>query len=379
MNRVQIAVLVGIAAGFAAGLILSQCGGSAVRLPAYEQERAAAEAALEKLPAPSRRFALVARMVTPAVVHVAAYGKRPVDDPFARFLEDDEFFRRFFHRFRRFQEVRSMGSGVLVDADGHIVTNAHVVRGAQKVTVRLGDGRVFAARLLGLDDSTDLAVLDIEGENLPFAELGDSETVEVGDWVLAVGNPFGFEQTVTAGIVSAKGRTNVGVAEFEDFIQTDAAINPGNSGGPLVDMNGKVIGISAAIASRSGGYQGIGFAIPSNVVRFVKDSILRHGCVRRGFLGLHMQTMTQALARSLHMPYRPGVLVVEVLAGSPAERAGLKVGDLITAVGGRAVKSATRLRNIIATCEMGEALELEVWRGTERVRVKAHLRRTMGE
>jgi len=264
-----------------------------------------------------------------------------------------------------------MGSGVIVDKEGHVLTNHHVVAGAQVIIVKLADGRTFEAELLGSDPLTDLAVLKIDGDNLPFAELGDSDEVEVGQWVLAIGNPFGFGWTVTAGVISAKGRANVGVAEFEDFIQTDAAVNPGNSGGALVDLNGKVVGITTAIISRTGGYQGISLAIPSNMAKAVMASIIKHGRVLRGYMGWTLVTMSPQLARRLRIRFRPGVFVWEVLRNSPAEKAGIRPGDIVTSINGKSVSDARRLRNIIATYQAGRRVELEVWRGRKRLLINA--------
>ena len=366
--RGMVSVIGGIVAGIAVGLVVSQCGMTEkVMLPAYDKEAKRLRDELAKLPKPSNRFVLAARLVKPAVVNIQAFGRQMVEHPFAR-LFGDEFFRRFF---REFRDVRSLGSGVIVDKKGYVLTNHHVVRGASLILVKLTDGRTFTAKLLGSDPLTDLAVLKIDGENLPTAELGDSDSLEVGQWVLAIGNPFGFGWTVTAGIVSAKGRANVGVAEFEDFIQTDAAVNPGNSGGPLVNLDGKVVGITTAIISRTGGYQGISLAIPSNMAKVVMRSIIKYGRMIRGYMGWTLVTMTPQFARRLRMRFRPGALVWEVLRNSPAEAAGIRPGDVITALNGKKVTDAKRLRNIIATYEAGKKIELTIWRGNHKMTITA--------
>jgi serine protease Do len=358
MKSWQIILILVFAVGLIAGFCCSRFNIFPSRLPAYPEVQSKLARELGKLPAPSKRFVLVAKLVTPAVVHVTTRGERRVHDPFA------DFFREFSPRRRGgMMPVTSFGSGVIVDTKGHVITNHHVVQYAREVTVKLGDGRQFEAAVLGSDPQTDLAILKISGSNLPTAELGNSDKIEVGEWVLAIGNPFGLEQTVTSGIISAKGRSNVGIAELEDFIQTDAAVNPGNSGGPLVGMNGKVIGITSAIASNTGGYQGIGFAIPASMVRVVMKGILKQGKVLRGWLGVYITDMTQELAKELGITYRRGVYVEEVVPDSPAAKAGLKEGDVVTKANGEKLTSATQLRNVIAATEIGKELRLSYCRG----------------
>ncbi len=336
-------------------------------LPAYQLQQKELSEELAKEPMPSRRFVILAKLVTPAVVHITCHGERVVQDPFA------DLFEGFFGQRRRRSgvvPVTSFGSGVLVDKEGHILTNHHVIRNATKVVVKLSDRREFEAKVLGSDPKTDLALLEIGGENLPTAEMGNSDKIEVGEWVLAIGNPFGLEQTVTSGIISAKGRANVGIAEFEDFIQTDAAVNPGNSGGPLIDMDGRIVGITSAIASSTGGYQGIGFAIPINMARAVMRDIIKEGKVRRGWLGVYITDFTPQLAKDLGLTYTPGVYVEDVVAESPAAKVGLKAGDIITEVNGVDVTSATQLRSVIATTEVGTAVTLTYQRSGKEARVK---------
>ncbi|MFW6050791.1 MAG: Do family serine endopeptidase [Myxococcota bacterium] len=270
---------------------------------------------------------------------------------------------------------QGVGSGVLVGEDGILLTNHHVVDGARSIRVTLADGRKLGAEVVGLDPPTDLAVLRLEGEPedlvpLPF---GDSSRLRLGDVVLAVGNPFGMGQTVTMGIVSAKGRANVGIVDYEDFIQTDAAINPGNSGGALVDTEGRLVGINTAILSRTGGYQGIGFAIPSNMAKAVMDSLLEHGRVVRGWLGVAIQDVDAELAAAMDLSTSDGVVVADVVEGGPADEAGLQRGDVIVAMDGEAAESTGRLRNQIAMRGAGKRVTLEVLRGEERRRLEATL------
>ena len=363
MKRWQVVVALVFIAGAIGGFCCSQFDIFPSRLPAYQFQQEKLTEELSKVPAPSRRFVTVARLVTPTVVHITCRGEQRVSDPFADFF--GEFFGRRFGR--RIVPTTAFGSGVIVDSGGHVLTNHHVIRNASKVVVKLGDGREFEAQVLGSDPQTDLAVLKIPGDNLPAAELGDSDKIEVGEWVLAVGNPFGLEQTVTSGIISAKGRANVGIAEFEDFIQTDAAVNPGNSGGPLVSMDGKVIGITSAIASNTGGYQGIGFAIPANMARVVMDEIISQGKVRRGWLGIYMVDLTQQLAKDLGIPYVRGVYVDQVVPESPAAKAGLREDDIITKANGAELTSSAQLRNVIATTGIGKTITMTYSRdGKER-------------
>jgi serine protease Do len=261
---------------------------------------------------------------------------------------------------------RESGTGFVLRADGIALTNNHVVAGAGRVIAKLADGREVDARVVGVDAPSDLAVLQLQPlpDGVPYVpvELGDSDALDVGDWVLAIGSPFGLEQTVTAGIVSAKGRSRVGIAAYEDFIQTDAAINPGNSGGPLVGLDGRVVGITTAIATRTGGYQGVGFAIPAGMARDVAADILAHGHVVRGWAGVSIQDASPELAQCMGLGARGGALVGGVVPGGPAEAANLAAGDLIVGAGGREIENSTRLRNVITRAKIGAPLVLQVVR-----------------
>jgi serine protease Do len=313
-------------------------------------------------------FAAIVQANKDSVVNINVSGTRAAsaspfgggdDDPLA------EFFRRFGGPQQRGVPVRGLGSGFIVSPDGLILTNAHVVEGATEVTVRLNDRREFRARLLGTDKPTDIAVLKIEAGNLPAVRIGDSRNVRVGEWVLAIGSPFGFESTVTAGIVSATSRS-LPDGTYVPFIQTDAAVNPGNSGGPLFNMKGEVIGINSQIYSRTGGYQGVSFAIPVDVAIKVRDQLVRTGRVERGRIGVSIQEVTQPLAQSFGMPRPEGALVTSVENRGPAAKAGLEPGDVILSVDGRPVRNSGELPPMIADVKPGTTTQIEIWRKGER-------------
>jgi serine protease Do len=323
----------------------------------------------------STAFKTISREVAPSVVHVTSI---ELIEPTTSQRESEDLFRQFFFR-HGFpnpwgspfelnppqtgpQERRGEGSGVIVSKDGYIITNNHVVDGADELTVRLSDQRELKAEVVGTDPESDVAVLKVDADHLVPAHLGDSTAIEVGDWVVAVGDPFGLDHTVTAGIISAKGRGNMGLATFENFIQTDAAINPGNSGGPLVDLDGQVIGINTAITTQTGGSLGIGFAIPSNMVQNVFDGILKHGKVERGWLGIVIQPLTPDLAKSFGYEGHNGALVGEVVAGGPAAEAGLEAGDIIVEFDGKPVDSSRDLQLAVAADPPNKKISLEAFR-----------------
>ena len=254
------------------------------------------------------------------------------------------------------------GSGAIIRSDGYILTNHHVVGEADKITVQLYDGQELKARLIGTDPATDISVIKIEGTDMPVLQMGDSDNILVGESVIAIGNPFGLSHTVTFGIVSAKGRTGMGIAEYEDFIQTDAAINPGNSGGPLVDLEGKIVGVNTAIFSRSGGYQGIGFAVPINMARRVMNELIETGQVSRGWLGVGIQDMTPELAKAFGLDQAKGSLVTGVMPGTPAEKAGLQKGDVILRLNGSTIENSNGLRNLVAEARADAKVDLDLVR-----------------
>ncbi|MGH8635027.1 MAG: Do family serine endopeptidase, partial [Burkholderiales bacterium] len=310
--------------------------------------------------------------VTPAVVNISVITRTPLE---ANPLFADPFFRRFFNLPDRPQrQEQSAGSGVIVDAArGYVLTNHHVIRNAEQVVVTLKDRRQLPAKLVGTDPGTDIAVLQIEAKGLSAIRIGDSDALQVGDYVIAIGNPFGIGQTVTSGIVSALGRSGLSPEGFEDFIQTDASINPGNSGGALVNLRGELVGINSAIIGPSGGNVGIGFAVPSNMARAVLAQIARFGEVRRGRLGIEMVDLTPDIAKKLGVDAAEGVVIAGVHAGSAAEKAGLRERDVVVALGGRPVRAAAELRARLGLTPVGEEIELRVLRGSESRVIRARI------
>ena len=316
----------------------------------------------------SNALAEITDVARPSVVNISTTSTMTMEEnPFGDLL-NDPFFQRFFgdqfHHPDHKREYKSsaLGSGVIVSNQGYILTNNHVVKDADKIKVVLYDKREFTGKVVGTDSKTDLAVVKIDAKDLPTMTFGESGKLKTGDVVLAIGNPFGLNQTITMGIVSAVGRSNVGIADFEDFIQTDAAINPGNSGGALVNGSGELIGINTAIFSTSGGYMGIGFAIPADMAKSVMDSIIKSGKVIRGWLGVSIQDLTPELAESLGFKGTVGALISGVESGSPADKAGFKRGDLVMALDGKKIEDSTSLRNMISSSAPGTQLEATVIR-----------------
>ncbi len=300
----------------------------------------------------------------------------------ARGFFGDDFFDQFFNfgqprqqQKPRERKQQGQGSGVIVSSSGRILTNNHVVEGVDQIVVTLSDKREFKAKVVGTDEHTDVAVIQIEGEvkDLPVAVLGNSDALRVGEWVIAIGNPFGLSQTVTKGIVSAKGVHNRGITNYESFIQTDAAINPGNSGGGLFNLSGELIGINSAILSRSGGFQGIGFAIPVNLARSIMSDLLADGKVSRGWLGVSIQDLNPSLAKALNLNPAKGALINEVFENSPAEKGGIKAGDLVRSINGKAVEDANDLRNTVAALRPGEAANFEILREGKTITLKINI------
>ena len=318
-------------------------------------------------------FTSLAKQLGPIVVNIATTQvQRTAQDAPAPFGEDDpsgDFWQRFFGAPipRGPQRQQGLGSGFIIDRNGTILTNYHVVDGAEKIVVTLSDGKSFDAKVLGKDQKTDVAVIQISGQqDLPVATLGDSDRLEVGEWVMAIGNPFGLDHTVTTGIVSAKGR-HIGAGPYDDFIQTDASINPGNSGGPLINMRGEVIGINSAIFSESGGNIGIGFAIPTNLVKELLPQLRDKGKVVRGYLGTAIQKLTPEIADALELSQTQGALVTEITDGGPANRAGMKPGDVIVEFDGKAIKDTTDLPLQVARTAPGKTVAVKILRESKEV------------
>jgi len=312
------------------------------------------------------------KRTTPAVVNIATSGRVKVQQSP---LFNDPFFRRFFDvpQQPRERKTSSLGSGVIVDANkGYILTNNHVIDKADEINVTLNDGRAYKAKLIGTDPETDIAVVQIEAKDLIALTFSDSDKLEVGDFAVAIGNPFGLGQTVTSGIVSALGRSGLGIEGYEDFIQTDASINPGNSGGALVNLNGELIGINTAIFSRSGGNIGIGFAIPINMARDVMHQLVQHGEVKRGRLGAQAQDLTPDLAQAFNLKNgHGGAVITQVTPRSAADKAGLKAGDIVIELNGKPVRDAFDVRNFIGVLRVGQKVEMVVLRENARKQIIA--------
>jgi serine protease Do len=381
MKKLMIVAILGV-------FTLTTCYGG---VKTEEEPSKAAVAGASLLEQTSQAFTQIADKAMPATVFIkteiaqAALGQE-MQNPFEMF--GDDFFRRFFggnqQFFNNFQPQQPQpqlagGSGFLITQDGFVVTNNHVIKDASKITVTLNDGREYPATVKGADPRTDLALLKIDEKNLPCLTFGDSDNLKIGEWVVAIGNPFGIGATLTAGIVSAKGRQDLGIASYEDFIQTDAAINPGNSGGPLFNLQGEVIGVNTAIFTRSGGYMGIGLSIPSRMAQNVIDQILQTGIVNRAYLGIILQPVDKDLASALELENQEGVLISDVVKGSPAAKAGLMQGDIILQTNDKPVKSVTKLRNDIALMNPGSEIKLQILRASKKMTLTASLGSMDGE
>jgi len=358
-----------------AALVVGALAGSYLVGPLLHGQQAAAPPALPK---EMTSYRDIVKRVMPAVVSIDTQGKitrtkanvrPPIKNPFGDDPRIPEEFRRFFEEFKRapfdMDETprHGFGSGFLISADGVILTNYHVVADAEQVTVTTHDGRKFTSRDIRGDRRTDLAIVRLKDvKDMPYLELGDSDAMEIGDRVLAVGAPFGLAGSVTHGIVSAKGRNGLQMNMYEDFIQTDAAINPGNSGGPLVSLDGKVIGINAAIKSRSGGFQGVGLAVASNLAKNVSRALIKDGTVRRGYLGVQIRELAPDVAERLGLKDKKGIVVAEVFENTPAGKAGLKPGDIVTEIAGKKVKDGRSLQNVVAELPVNQAAPVVVLR-----------------
>ncbi|MFY7842958.1 MAG: DegQ family serine endoprotease [Rhabdochlamydiaceae bacterium] len=328
----------------------------------------------------SRGFTEVAKKAMPAVLFIKVESEEEtssLDHYQNPFDFNEDLFNRFFgippkNRQSKPTPQMSQGSGFLVSEDGYIMTNAHVVKGASKITAVFNDGKEMVATLVGSDPQTDIAIIKIEGKNLPYLHLGDSDEMEIGEWVIAIGSPFQLEASLTVGVISAKGRQNLRITDLEDFIQTDAAINPGNSGGPLLNLKSEVIGINTAIVSRSGGYMGIGFAVPSNMSKNVMDQLISKGSVTRAFLGVSLQAVDKEIAEAFNLDKIEGVLIADITKDSPADKAGLKQGDILLQCDNQPIKSLGGFRNQISMTPPGKEVELMINRkgSTKKIRVQ---------
>ncbi|MFZ4856548.1 MAG: DegQ family serine endoprotease [Desulfuromonadaceae bacterium] len=309
-----------------------------------------------------RAFSNVSKKVTPSVVNISTVSRKKVIQPF---FEANPFFEDFFGG-PQTRQNKSLGSGFLISKDGFIVTNDHVVRDAESIQVKLSNDKVYDAKVVGGDQKTDIAVIKINAADLPVAVLGDSDKLEVGQWAIAIGNPFGLDRTMTVGVISATGRSNMGIETYENFIQTDASINPGNSGGPLLNVYGEVIGINTAIVAAG---QGIGFAIPVNMAKPVFTQLIAKGSVSRGYIGVTIQPVTEELAKSFGLKEAKGALVNDVIKGSPADKAGVQQGDVIIALNGNEVKDPSHLQRLVAEAGIGKVARMSLFRDGKALEV----------
>lgn len=360
-------VTIGIAIGLGISINLG------VQNPIFAEQNTVSQETVNFLDRLSNSLSEVAEAVKPSVVNISTTKTVIIKDHPLRGFFNDPFFRRFFGEdtpfgFQREFKSSALGSGVIVTADGYILTNSHVIKDADEINIKLYNGKEYKGKVTGTDPKSDIAVIKIDAENLPALKIGESDSMKTGDVVIAVGNPFGLNQTITMGIVSATGRSNVGIADYEDFIQIDAAINPGNSGGALVNSKGELIGINTAIFSTSGGNMGIGFAIPSDMAKTIMQSVIKHGKVIRGWLGVSIQNLTPELAKNLDIKAKEGALITDVVENSPAEKTGLKRGDLIIEIEGKKIKDSASLRNTIASTSPETTLKMTVIReGKEKI------------
>jgi serine protease Do len=384
-KRLYVSAAVILVLGVFMGLVLSSHLGIMSTLPAKTEISPKSVDILTQL---SDAQSEVAAVATPSVVNISTTRviKSREEAPFDLF--DDPFFRRFFGdqfphpNVPKEHKEQSLGSGVIVSDDGYIVTNNHVIEKAQEITVLLSNKKDYTAKLIGADPKTDIAVIKIDARGLPALPWGDSNKLKVGEIVFAIGNPFGLNQTVTMGIISAVGRANVGIADYEDFIQTDAAINPGNSGGAMINARGELIGINTAILSRTGGYQGIGFAVPSIMARQVIDSLVKYKKVVRGWLGVSIQEVTSDLAEEFSVKDLKGALVSGVMKGSPAEKAGIKQGDVILQFNGKTIEDTGHLRNMVSQTPVGSRVKVAILRQKKELEMEvviAELPKKMAE
>ncbi|BCS52383.1 DegQ family serine endoprotease [Geobacter sp. SVR] len=340
---------------------LAGCSGKSDSPIFFESKRKGgeAEAPVKDVPkdilTTQKAFSLVANKVTPCVVNISTIGKKKMVQPF---FEMSPFFEDFFGG-PQYRRDKSLGSGFIISKDGYIVTNDHVVREAETIQVKLSNDKVYEAKVVGGDQKSDIAVIKISAKDLPVAVLGDSEKLEVGQWAIAIGNPFGLDRTMTVGIISATGRSNMGIETYENFIQTDASINPGNSGGPLLNVYGEVIGINTAIVAAG---QGIGFAIPITMAKPIFTQLISKGNVSRGWMGVTIQPVTEELAQSFGLKQAKGALINDVLQGSPAEKAGIRQGDVVTAFNGTEVKDPAHLQRVVAETAVGKPVKVTLFR-----------------
>ncbi len=343
--------------------ILASCNKKEQATPFTESTRNA-EAPVKDVPkdilASQQAFVAVSKAVTPSVVNISTVTRKRVIQPFFEF---SPFFDDFFGGGQprpRYRKESSLGSGFIINKEGYIITNDHVIKNAETIQVKLSNDKIYSAKVVGEDPKTDIAVIKLIGAgDLPVAVLGDSDKLQVGQWAIAIGNPFGLDRTLTVGVISATGRANMGIETYEDFIQTDASINPGNSGGPLLNVYGEVIGINTAIVAAG---QGIGFAIPINMAKNVVNQLITKGSITRGWLGVSIQPVTEEIAQSFGLNKANGALVADVIAGSPAEKAGIRQGDIITKLAGKEIKDPKQLQRAVAETAVGQKVEVIIFR-----------------